>query len=132
MPPGFPAPMLSLLARGMPEEKAWGRLAPGKPDLWVKSPGVSPHDTPFRPTAGFAIHPFNFRRSDRERETREPFIHMTYKIMIVDDEPANLRLLERLFRRDYQVITATSGAEALALLNHHDVALLLTDQRMPG
>jgi putative two-component system response regulator len=57
---------------------------------------------------------------------------MTYKIMIVDDEPANLRLLERLFRRDYQVITASSGAEALQLLNHHDVALLLTDQRMPG
>jgi putative nucleotidyltransferase with HDIG domain len=57
---------------------------------------------------------------------------MTYKIMIVDDEPANLRLLERLFRRDYHVITASSGAEALQLLNHHDVALLLTDQRMPG
>ena len=29
---------------------------------------------------------------------------MPYKIMIVDDEPANLRLLERLFRRDYQVL----------------------------
>jgi putative two-component system response regulator len=57
---------------------------------------------------------------------------VSYKIMVVDDEPANLRLLERLFRRDYQVLTASSGAEALALLNHHDVALLLTDQRMPG
>jgi putative nucleotidyltransferase with HDIG domain len=57
---------------------------------------------------------------------------MPYKIMIVDDEPANLRLLERLFRRDYQVITATSGLEALQLLNQHDIALLMTDQRMPG
>jgi putative two-component system response regulator len=57
---------------------------------------------------------------------------MTYKIMIVDDEPANLRLLERLFRREYQVLTASSGAEALQLLNQHDVALLLTDHRMPG
>jgi putative two-component system response regulator len=56
---------------------------------------------------------------------------MPYKIMIVDDEPANLRLLERLFRRDYQVITANSGAEALRLLDLHDVALLITDQRMP-
>jgi putative nucleotidyltransferase with HDIG domain len=52
--------------------------------------------------------------------------------MIVDDEPANLRLLERLFRRDYHVITASSGAEALDLLRQHDVSLLLTDQRMPG
>ena len=57
---------------------------------------------------------------------------MTYKIMIVDDEPANLRLLERLFRRGYQVISAGSGEEALRLLEQHDVALLITDQRMPG
>jgi DNA-binding NtrC family response regulator len=57
---------------------------------------------------------------------------MNYKIMIVDDEPANLRTLERLFRSDYQVVTALSGAEALALLDQHDVALLISDQRMPA
>lgn len=57
---------------------------------------------------------------------------MPYKIMIVDDEPANLRLLERLFRRDYEIITAASGREALELLGQHDVALLITDQRMPN
>ncbi len=57
---------------------------------------------------------------------------MTYKIMIVDDEPANLRVLERLFRPNYQVITAPSGAEALALLERHEVELLITDQRMPA
>lgn len=57
---------------------------------------------------------------------------MNYKIMVVDDEPANLRLLERLFRRDYHVLTAASGQEALQLLEQHDVALLITDQRMPG
>src|SRR5215210_2932635 len=57
---------------------------------------------------------------------------MNYKIMVVDDEPANLRLLERLFRRDYHVLTADSGEEALRLLEQHDVALLITDQRLPG
>ena len=57
---------------------------------------------------------------------------MTYKIMVVDDEPANLRLLERLFRKDYEVVAAESGEEALRLLTQHDVALLVTDQRMPG
>ncbi|MDX6575709.1 MAG: two-component system, NtrC family, response regulator HupR/HoxA [Blastocatellia bacterium] len=57
---------------------------------------------------------------------------MTYKIMIVDDEPANLRTLERLFRPDYQVVTAPSGDEALALLEQHDVALMISDQRMPA
>jgi putative two-component system response regulator len=42
------------------------------------------------------------------------------------------RLLERLLRRDYAVVSAGSGEEALRLLEQHDVALLITDQRMPG
>ena len=57
---------------------------------------------------------------------------MPYKIMIVDDEQANLRLLERLFRHDYSVLTAESGTDALSLIQQHDVALIITDQRMPG
>lgn len=57
---------------------------------------------------------------------------MSYKILIVDDEAANLRILERLFRRAYTVISATSGAEALEQLKLHDVALIISDQRMPG
>lgn len=56
---------------------------------------------------------------------------MKYKILIVDDEPANLRMLERLFRADHEVMTATSGYDALRLLNQHDVALIISDQRMP-
>jgi len=56
---------------------------------------------------------------------------MRYKILIVDDEAANLNTLERLFRKDHDVLTAGSGSEALALLEHHDVALLISDQRMP-
>jgi response regulator RpfG family c-di-GMP phosphodiesterase len=57
---------------------------------------------------------------------------MTYKLLIVDDEAPNLRLLERLFSNDYQCLTASSGLEALCLLEQHDVAILITDQRMPG
>jgi putative two-component system response regulator len=56
---------------------------------------------------------------------------MTYKMLIVDDELANLRLLERLFSREFECLTASSGAEAIRLLEHHDVAILITDQRMP-
>ena len=54
-----------------------------------------------------------------------------YKLLIVDDEPANLRLLARLFSRDYYCLRASSGAEAIQLLEQHDVAILITDQRMP-
>lgn len=57
---------------------------------------------------------------------------MNYKILFVDDETANLRLLERLFRDTYEVLTADSGSKALDLLSVHDVALIISDQRMPG
>ncbi len=56
---------------------------------------------------------------------------MNYKILIVDDEPANTRMLERMFREHYDVVTAQSGMEALELLNVHDIALIISDQRMP-
>jgi len=57
---------------------------------------------------------------------------MTYKLLIVDDEQANIRLLERLFRQDYFCLTASSGEEAIELLDQHEVAVIITDQRMPG
>ncbi len=57
---------------------------------------------------------------------------MQYKILFVDDETANLRLLERLFRNSYGVLTASTGDEAVDLLETHDVALIISDQRMPG
>lgn len=54
------------------------------------------------------------------------------KIMFVDSEPADLRRLEILFGHTYQVLCAASGEEALRLLDQHDVALLITEQRLPG
>lgn len=56
---------------------------------------------------------------------------MRYKILAVDDEAANVRMLERVFRAQFDVVTALSGAEALDLLTLHDIALIISDQRMP-
>ncbi len=53
-------------------------------------------------------------------------------LLIVDDEPDVLDSLRHLFHRRYRVLTAESGREALALLESNDVAVLLSDQRMPG
>jgi response regulator RpfG family c-di-GMP phosphodiesterase len=41
-------------------------------------------------------------------------------------------MLERLFSDQYDVLTANSGAEGLERLAAHDIALILSDQRMPG
>src|SRR5262249_22215936 len=57
---------------------------------------------------------------------------MTYKLLFVDDEAANLRVLERLFAANFQVFTAASGEAGLEVLSTHDIALIMSDQRMPG
>ncbi|MGJ5673366.1 MAG: response regulator [Nostochopsis sp.] len=54
------------------------------------------------------------------------------KILVVDDEPDNLDLLYRTFRRDFQVLKADSGMNALQVLAAEgEVAVIISDQRMP-
>jgi response regulator RpfG family c-di-GMP phosphodiesterase len=55
-----------------------------------------------------------------------------HKILVVDDEVANVRLLRRVLGDEYEALTAQSGAEGLELLKNNDVSLIITDQRMPG
>ncbi len=54
------------------------------------------------------------------------------KMLVVDDEPDNLDLLYRTFRRDFRVFKAESGANALEVLaSEGEVAVIISDQRMP-
>lgn len=54
-----------------------------------------------------------------------------HRILVVDDEPANLRLLQRVLGDDYRTFAASSGAEALKILQGEEISLIITDQRMP-
>ncbi|MGF1499381.1 MAG: response regulator [Elainellaceae cyanobacterium] len=54
------------------------------------------------------------------------------KLLVVDDEPDNLDLLYRTFRREFQVLKAENGMEALEVLSREgEVAVIISDQRMP-
>ena len=53
-------------------------------------------------------------------------------LLFVDDEERIVNLLRTMFRSEYQVLTATSGKEALEILAKHRVEVLVSDQRMPG
>ncbi|HEY9625851.1 MAG TPA: response regulator [Coleofasciculaceae cyanobacterium] len=54
------------------------------------------------------------------------------KMLVVDDEPDNLDLLYRTFRRDFNVLRAESGFAALEVLaTEGEVAVIISDQRMP-
>ncbi len=54
------------------------------------------------------------------------------KILYVDDEVGNLNYFKSAFRREYNVLTAESGDQALQILKEdQDIPIILTDQRMP-
>lgn len=54
-------------------------------------------------------------------------------MLIVDDIPTNVRLLEaRLSAEYYDVLTASSGPEALEICQRGDVDIILLDVMMPG
>ena len=55
-----------------------------------------------------------------------------FPILVVDDEPENLVAFELNFQKEFSVLTAQSGDEALEILENQNVALLISDQRMPG
>jgi CheY-like chemotaxis protein len=54
------------------------------------------------------------------------------QILYVDDEPQNVRLFQRVFGDDLEIVTAASGHEALQLLARNDIGVIVSDQRMPG
>jgi two-component system, cell cycle response regulator len=57
---------------------------------------------------------------------------MTARILVVDDVPANLRLLEaRLTAEYFDVVSAASGAEALSICARAECDLVLLDVMMP-
>ncbi len=59
-------------------------------------------------------------------------MEMHQKILIVDDLPANLKALQvSLSKVDAEIITATSGNDALILVLQHSFSLILLDVQMP-
>src|SRR5690606_38008214 len=58
---------------------------------------------------------------------------MTARILVVDDVPANLKLLEaRLLAEYYDVVTARSGPDAIEICEVSRVDVVLLDVMMPG
>jgi two-component system, cell cycle response regulator len=58
---------------------------------------------------------------------------MTARVLVVDDIPANIKLLEaRLSAEYFEVLTATNGQEALDVCASERVDIVLLDVMMPG
>jgi len=57
-----------------------------------------------------------------------------FAILYVDDEEMSLKYFTRAFEEEFRILTATNAQDGLKLLEAHpdDIAILMTDQRMPG
>jgi len=56
-----------------------------------------------------------------------------HTILLVDDEINNIQLLTRTLRKEYNILTASNGVEAIKVVEEHgdDISLIVSDQRMP-
>jgi two-component system probable response regulator PhcQ len=55
-------------------------------------------------------------------------------VLLVDDEERMLKYFKRRFEKEFPVFCASNAIEAKNILNDrsHEIAVLITDQRMPG
>ena len=53
------------------------------------------------------------------------------KLLIVDDQPGNIRVMAEALRDQYELFFATSGLKALEIAGSADIALILLDVVMP-
>jgi two-component system cell cycle response regulator len=58
---------------------------------------------------------------------------MTARVLVVDDNPPNLKLLEARLNAEYfEVLTATNGPDAIAVCERGECDIVLLDVMMPG
>ena len=86
--------------------------------------------------AGEALHQAKIRGKNRvyfNKEKEEPTTDSASTILVVDDDPRNVKLLEALLSSmDYSVLKAFSGEDALSIVKKTNVDLVLLDIMMPG
>lgn len=56
-----------------------------------------------------------------------------HTVLTIDDEENNLSLLKRTLRNNYNILSASSGQEALEIMDKHgsEISLIVSDQKMP-
>lgn len=54
-----------------------------------------------------------------------------YKVLLVDDEPNNLKVLQQILKDHFQLIFAINGEKALAAVKDHHPDIILLDIMMP-
>ena len=101
----------------------------------IKSPDLTPmeHERPPAPRRGVTPTPRGPLDRDGGRHPRSAGLRRPVNILIVDDEPKNLTVLETVLDDPgYRLVRAESADQALLALVVEEFALLILDIRMPG
>ncbi|MFT5199034.1 MAG: two-component system cell cycle response regulator [Planctomycetota bacterium] len=75
-----------------------------------------------------------FRKLSETTVLRNPIVEESFvtRILLVDDDPVSLKLLEaQMHQQGYEILTATSGQEALKLALEHCPDIVVADWQMP-
>ncbi|QPK63623.1 response regulator [Methylomonas sp. LL1] len=56
----------------------------------------------------------------------------SYQVLLVDDEPNNLKVLQQILKDRFELIFAINGEKALAAASEHQPDIILLDIMMPG
>lgn len=69
----------------------------------------------------------------KERQEEEDGVDHQYKVLVVDDVPRNVKLLEAILRPyNYEILKAYNGEDALTAIKKIDIDLVLLDVMMPS
>jgi len=70
---------------------------------------------------------------DINKEMRNALDYKRSTILFVDDEEKTLKYFSRIFSNDFRILTSTNVEDAINVIdqNPDDIAILITDQRMP-
>ena len=71
--------------------------------------------------------------SDIENILLSNYTEKKHIILAIDDEQNNLALIRRTLRNDYDILLASSGEEALKIIEERgdEISLIVSDQKMP-
>ncbi len=54
-----------------------------------------------------------------------------WSVLVVDDEPANIKIISSILQDEYKVLAATSGEQAIKLTTEQQPDIVLLDMMMP-
>ena len=68
----------------------------------------------------------------QEMLTGRLFMDRKARILIVDDEPINIKVLYGALKSEYDIFQASNGPDAISMVKEHHPDLVLLDVMMPG